>query len=641
MRDNGCVRVRHFSAVFETVRPDCPIWDRRFHCPNEFITAYRCDEVRPVIRLAEAAARRGQWAVVLLDFGAAPAFDTALEVRPQEEISLPLACAAIFDTSDPVSAPGSSAIVMPCNPPSAPLLPGRKVSRQHAGFSPGWQSLLRSEEYAAALKHIREYILAGDVYQVNFTFPLVGRFKGDPAAWFCSLASRQPAAYQAYIELGHFRILSFSPELFFTRRGEQITVRPMKGTWPRGRWLEEDRRHVCQLLASEKDRAENLMIVDLLRNDLGRIAHPGSVQVKELFALEQHPTLWQMTSTIQAQVRPEVGLEECLAALFPCGSVTGAPKVRAMQIIAELEAWPRGLYTGAIGLIEPGGDCLFTVAIRTLVLNATSGQAIYGVGSGVTHDSEILNEYAECRLKAAFLTSGQQRMKPARDSGTKSIVAPPTDTSLDSPHVGFGLLETMRLYEGRYYLLRAHLRRLEDSAEYFGYPWRPRQIAAALAGIRARHSHGRWRVRLTLNAAGEPDLKVQPMPPADSDRWRLGMAPFPVDSADPMLYHKTTQRGLYERAAQSCPDCDDVLLWNERGEITESTIANVIVELDDGFYTPPVASGLLPGILRGRLLAQGRIRERVITFRALRRVRNLYLVNSVRGWVPAQLNFHP
>ena len=637
MRHNKWMRVRHFSAVFETIRPNCPIWARRFHRPSELATAYHCDEVRPVIRLAEAAARRGQWAILLLDFAAAPAFDAALEVRPREGNTLPLACAAIFDMSDPIPAPGTSAVVIPGDPPSVPFRPGVRASRHPVSLSLGWQPVLRPREYAAALKHIREYIVSGDVYQINFTFPLIGRFKGDPAAWFCSLGPRQPAAYRAYIELGHFRILSFSPELFFTRHGEQITVRPMKGTCPRGRWMEEDRQQSARLLASEKDRAENVMIVDLLRNDLGRIARLGSVQVQKLFDLERHPTLWQMTSTIQA--RTGAGLEECLAALFPCGSVTGAPKVRAMQIIAELERWPRGLYTGAIGLIQPGGDCLFTVAIRTLVLDTATGQAIYGVGSGVTNDSKVLGEYAECRLKAAFLMPAPKGA--AQGVETDSIAAPPIDTHLDALGSGFRLLETMRLAEGRYYLLSEHLRRLKDSAEYFGYPWQSSKIKTALAAIRAGHPCGRWRVRLTLSGAGEPDLKIQPLQPFNSRRWRLGLAPFQVDSADPMLYHKTTQRGFYERAARACPDCDDVLLRNERGEITESTVANVIVELDGGYYTPPVASGLLPGTLRGRLLAQGRISERVITFQELRRAHNIYLVNSVRGWVPARLTFHP
>jgi para-aminobenzoate synthetase / 4-amino-4-deoxychorismate lyase len=640
MHHNTRMCVRHFSANFQTTRPDCPIWACRLRSPSELITAYRCDEVRPVIRQAESAARRGHWVVVLLDYGVAPAFDTALEVRPREEDGLPLACAAIFDRPDPAPLYSNSAIAMPGNPRSIPLWNDAGVQRSLFGFDCDWRPLVQPGEYATAFKHIREYIAAGDVYQVNFTFPLAGRFKGDPAAWFYFLTTRQPAAYHAYIELDQFRILSFSPELFFTHHGDQIRARPMKGTCPRGRWLEEDQGQAARLLASEKDRAENLMIVDLLRNDLGRLARPGSVRTKELFALERHPTLWQMTSTIQAKVRTGVGLEECLAALFPCGSVTGAPKVRAMQIIAELEAWPRGLYTGAIGLVQPGGNCLFTVAIRTLVLDTASGQAIYGVGSGVTHDSEILNEYAECRLKAAVLTPASQMLQSSCGSGADSITLP-ADNHFGVPGTGFELLETMRLAEGRYYLLRAHLRRLKDSAEYFGYPWRPGQIAAALSRIRARHSHGHWRVRLTLNAAGEPDIKVQPIPPSDSHRWLLGLAPLPVDSADAMLYHKTTQRGLYERAAHSCPNCNDVLLWNERREITESTIANLIVELDDGFYTPPVASGVLPGILRGRLLAQGRIRERVISIRDLRQARNLYLVNSVRGWVPAQLSFHP
>ena len=633
--------VRHFSAIFQTGRPDYPIWAGRFSGPNELIAAHRCDEVRHVIRHADAAARRGQWVVVLLDFDAAPAFDAALEVRPRKENSLPLACAAIFDTPDDVAALSYSGIVTPGDAPSIPPRPGVKVPDAPSGFCADWQPLLRPEEYTAALKHIRAYIAAGDVYQVNFSFPLISRFTGNPLGWFYSLTDRQPAAYQAYIELDTFRVLSFSPELFFTRYRKQITVRPMKGTCPRGRWLEEDRQYSARLQASEKDRAENLMIVDLLRNDLGRIARLGSVRVKKLFDLERHPTLWQMTSTIQAQARTDVGLEECLAALFPCGSVTGAPKVRAMQVIAELESWSRGLYTGAIGLIEPGGDCVFTVGIRTLVLDTTTSQAIYGTGSGVTYDSEIINEYAECRLKAAFLMSPPHRLHPLRNRGTDSSGGLLDGTSLDPPCADFELLETTRLAKGRYYLLRAHLRRLKDSAEYFGHPWRPRQIAAALAGIRASHPRGRWRVRLTLNAAGEPGLTFQPLSPTDSHRWRLGLAPFPVDSADPMLFHKTTRRGLYERAARACPDCDDVLLWNERREITESTIANVVVELDGGLYTPPVASGLLPGTLRGRLLAQGRIRERVITFRDLGRARNIYLVNSVRGWVPAQLTFHP
>ena len=647
---------RHFLARLSGSRAQ-PGWNGQFQEPVDLALAHTLDEVRPVLGCAAEAARQGKWAVVLLSYNAAPAFDSALAVRPPTEDGLPLACVAVFDGPDFISPPGDAASAELCHSPALRRLSASsaETSRQLEGISADWQPPLPKGEYAAALACIQEYVRAGDVYQVNYTFPLIGRFRGNPVAWFRHLAARQPAAFHAYIELGRFLILSFSPELFFTRQGEQITVRPMKGTCPRGRWLEEDRRQAERLLASEKDRAENLMIVDLLRNDLGRLAIPGSVRVTKLFSLERHPTLWQMTSTIQAEARLDMGLEECLAALFPCGSVTGAPKVRAMQIIAELEFWPRGLYTGAIGLVRPGGDCMFTVAIRTLVLDTTTGQAIYGVGSGVTHDSEISSEYAECRLKSAFLMPVAPRAQSAQVQGHQTFAAStiaPSDalppTAWDHPMYtfygssdGFDLLETVRLSDGRYYLLSEHLRRLRGSAEYFGFVWRPGQIRAALSRLRLRHARGCWRVRLTLNAAGEPQVIIEPLALARRRRWRLALAPWPVNSADPMLYHKTTRRALYERAAQSCPESDDVLLWNERGELTESTIANLIVELEDGLYTPPLDCGLLPGTLRARLLARGRIRERILTLQDLRRARRAWLVNSLRGWIPAHLSFIP
>ena len=647
---------QHFLARFSGSFAQ-PGWDGQFQKPGDLALAHTLDEVRPVLGCAAEAARQGKWAVVLLSYNAAPTFDPALVVRPLVEEGLPLACVAVFDGPDIISLPGNAASAELRHSPALRRLSdsSAETSRQLDGISADWQPPFPKGEYAAALARIQEYIRAGDVYQVNYTFPLIGRFMGDPVAWFRHLAARQPAAFHAYIELGRFLILSFSPELFFTRHGEQITVRPMKGTCPRGRWLEEDRWQAQRLLASEKDRAENLMIVDLLRNDLGRLARPGSVRVTKLFSLERHPTLWQMTSTIQAQARPEIGLEECLGALFPCGSVTGAPKVRTMQIIAELESWPRGLYTGAIGLVRPGGDCLFTVAIRTLVLDTTTGQAIYGVGSGITHDSEISSEYAECKLKTAFLMPVAPSAQSVQVQGPQTLAAstispsdglPPTawDHPIDASDAfsnGFDLMETIRLSDGRYYLLPEHLRRLRDSAEYFGFGWRPGQIRAALSGLRLRHAHGRWRVRLTLNVAGEPQVMIEPLALARYRRWRLALAPWPVNSADPMLYHKTTRRALYERAAQSCLESDDVLLWNEHGELTECTLANLIVELEDGLYTPPLDSGLLPGTLRARLLARGRIRERIVTLEDLRRTRRVWLVNSLRGWIPAHLSFIP
>ncbi|HET6761321.1 MAG TPA: aminodeoxychorismate synthase component I, partial [Gemmatimonadaceae bacterium] len=359
-------------------------WNASFSEPIEQRTIYKLDEVIPLLEGAERAASDGFWVALALSYEAAPAFDLALKVNQSSEF--PLGWMGVFEKTS-----------------SAEL---NSIADRPFQISE-WTPEISRREYQRAIHAIRDYIESGDTYQVNFTFPLRGSVVGDTFSCFRAVAESQRAAYSAYLDIGSYRILSFSPELFVERRGNKLTTRPMKGTLARGRWLEEDSRRTRQLRASLKDRAENVMIVDLLRSDLGKIANTGSVEVTELFAVEALGRVLQMTSTVTAVQKPEVTLVELLRALFPCGSVTGAPKARTMAIIEELERHPRGIYTGAIGFLSPNGDAVFNVPIRTLTVDVRDGAASFGVGGGITWESTPDGEYEECRLKASFLTDPQ------------------------------------------------------------------------------------------------------------------------------------------------------------------------------------------------------------------------------------------
>jgi para-aminobenzoate synthetase/4-amino-4-deoxychorismate lyase len=383
-------------------------------------------------------------------------------------------------------------------------------------------------------------------------------------------------------------------------------MRPMKGTRPRGRFGEEDRRLAAELVASEKERAENLMIVDMVRNDLGRLAEPGSVVVEERFAVERYPTVWQMTSTVAA--RSPARLPELFTALFPCASVTGAPKPATMRRIRELEPTPRGVYCGAVGLVAPGGRARFAVAIRTLELDLVSRHFRYGVGSGVTWDSEPAAEWRECLDKARVL---------------------------DGARPGFELLETMRWRAGRgVELLDLHLERLAGSADYFGFALP--DVAALRAAVLARGAAlaaGDHRLRLRFGRDGTTAIDTEPFAP-ERHAWRIAIAAEPVDSRDPRLFHKTTDRALYDRARAGAPDADEVLLVNERGELTEGTRTNLFVQFGGEWVTPPLDSGLLPGVFRTSLLRAGRVIEAPLHPRDLRRAHRIRLGNALRGFVP-------
>jgi para-aminobenzoate synthetase/4-amino-4-deoxychorismate lyase len=378
----------------------------------------------------------------------------------------------------------------------------------------------------------------------------------------------------------------------------------MKGTVRRGRWPAEDEELAQWLQHSAKDRAENIMIVDLLRNDLGKVSLPGSVHVSSLYQAERYETVWQMTSTVESTLRPHTSLVELMSALFPCGSITGAPKIRTTHIIRELERFPRAVYTGAIGVLFPGGDCVFNVAIRTVVIDTQTGVATFGVGGGVTIDSTAEKEYEECLVKSRFLQN-----KPEE----------------------FELFETMLVEDGKIFLLDRHLERLRKSAAYFGFEFKKEEILKMLNPIPSQKT----KLKLSLRKDGR--VEIEALPFNHVERLRVGLATAPVDSSDRFLFHKTTRRDFYNTQLQLHPHCDDIIFRNERGEVTESTIANVVVSINDQLYTPPVNCGLLAGTFRDQLLADGVIRERVITIEELRSSPQVFLINSVRKWMKAEL----
>ncbi len=475
---------------------------------------------------------------------------------------------------------------------------------------------LSQEDYLAAARRVKEYIAAGDVYQINLTLKCLFDFTGDPLAFYQTLRRRQRVAHGALVVAPDFQVLSVSPELFLRVEDGTAEARPMKGTAARGASPEQDAALGEWLCSDVKSRAENLMIVDLLRNDLGRVAEIGSVEVTDLFTVESYPTLHQMTSGITAKLRADVGLAEIARGLFPCGSITGAPKVRAMEIIRELEPAARGVYTGAIGMLAPDGDALFNVAIRTVFLDSRGGGQL-GVGSGIVQDSDLLVEWEECLLKARFLTDER---------------------------VPFQLIETLR-WEGErgYYLLDRHLDRLSRSAAYFGYPCDATAIREQLSRQAKCFTAGAVvRVRLLLDEDGAITLEARPMEIPGSDQvLTFVVSDLRAQSGDPFYYHKTTRRDLYDREFarhRKATGCGEVVFLNERGEVTEGSRTNLFIERDGVLLTPPVRCGLLAGTLRQDMIENSSltVEERVLTLADLETAERIYLGNSVRGLMQAR-----
>jgi para-aminobenzoate synthetase/4-amino-4-deoxychorismate lyase len=462
-------------------------------------------------------------------------------------------------------------------------------------------------QYCDRLDEIRELIAAGEVYQINFTYPVRFHLKSDAWRLFVDLCRRHPVPYAAFVNTGYQQIVSLSPELFFRIENGHITVKPMKGTAPRGLMLEDDDQRGRELAASEKNLAENVMIVDLMRNDLSRICRTGTVKATRLFEVERFPSLWQMTSTIEGDLADRCTVGDIFRALFPSGSVTGAPKIRAMQHIARLETAKRGVYTGAMGYFAPG-QAHFSVPIRTAVVE--DGEGILGIGSGITYDSSPVGEWEECQWKAAFLT----RSVPE-----------------------FQLLETL-IWDEEYRLLDEHLDRMKSSALYFGFQLDERSVRGALQNLVSRMGRVAQRVRVTSAREGEVRIEHRELSPNRFGRVRI--SGVQVSSSDRFLYHKTTHRGVYERelTAAWSAGCDDTLFFNERGELTEGTIHNVFVVKNGMWKTPPIHCGLLAGTYRGKFLRENsNAVEEILNLDDLLRADQIYICNSVRAMQSVEL----
>lgn len=472
--------------------------------------------------------------------------------------------------------------------------------------------------YSAAFGRLQEAIRAGDIYQVNLTFPLAGSYRGDELALYRALRPAAQAGYGGVVFDGSDWLLSLSPELFVARHGQALKAKPMKGTRPRGTDAAADRALAEELAGSEKDRAENLMIVDLLRNDLSRVAEPGSVKVDAPFAVESYPTVHQMVTTVRASLAEGTGTVDLIRAVFPCGSITGAPKIRAMELIAEVERDARGPYCGAIGRIGADGQAALNVAIRTLRLSPVEnghGRAVLGVGSAVVADSEVAAEWRECLVKGGF----------ARASS-------PT---LGAP--AFDLIETMRFDpDSGIVLLELHLERLKASAAELGFAFDRHAVRNQIQALCFDLEAGA-RVRLSVSRGGAIALEAAPLPPPLPEPAPCIALPMPVDPGDWRLRHKTSDRGFYGEALALAHEAGaaEALLVDPRGRVTEGSFTCVFVERDGVLLTPPLTLGLLPGVLRRSLIETGRAREAELTLEDLEP--GFLLGNALRGLVPARL----
>lgn len=577
--------------------PAAPRLRHAFGAPLLHLQADTLDAVRGVLEAVQAQADAGRWCVGYLAYEAAPAFDPALVVHAARG---PLVWFAVYEQALPW--------------PESPL-----EGSAPAEASIDWQPVMQRADFDAAIAKLHQAIGVGEMYQVNFTTQMQGVLTATPGAsdaqaalaLFAALQRAQPGGYAAYLDTGaHGQVLSVSPELFFDWRAGSLLARPMKGTARRGHSAQEDAALAQGLRSSPKERSENVMIVDLLRNDMSRVAQPFSVQVPRLFHTEALPTVWQMTSDVQARTRAGTSLYAVFEALFPCGSVTGAPKVQAMHMIRQLEPQARGVYCGALGVVQPGGTATFNVPIRTLTLQ--SAQARCGIGSGITFDAQPEGEWQEWAYKQAFVQRASQ---------------------------AFSLLETLALEEGVFRNLAQHLARIQAAAAHFGTPWHAQRVHDCLQATAHAQPSGLWRVRLLLDARGNPQAQAFALPPSPA-RVRLQLAERPLlEAHSEFVRFKTTRRAHYDAFTPTDPAVFDTVLWNPQGEITECTRGNVAFLLDDRWVTPPLACGLLPGVGRAQALVSGRVVEAVVRLDDLPRVADVAFVNSLRGWVGA--DWHP
>ena len=533
-------------------------------------------EVKPLLDELEAYQNEGYYAVGYVSYEAAPAFEIKFQVIDGPLMSEYLLYFTVHETVQ------TEPIPLTYDPITLPK---------------SWQELTSAEEYKAAIEHIHHHIRQGDTYQVNYTVQLQQNLTADPFVIYNRLVVEQNAHYNAFIQHDDVSIISISPELFFKKDGDKLTTRPMKGTTNRGLTTETDLAQARWLAQDQKNRSENMMIVDLLRNDMNRISKIGSEDVKSLCQVEQYSTVWQMTSTIETQLLTNRSLCDVFQALFPCGSITGAPKIATMEIIKKVEKQPRGVYCGAIGILVPQGPSIFNVAIRTLQMEET--KAIYGVGGGITWDSNWESEYEETKQKAAVL----YRQNPK-----------------------FDLISTGRIHQGKLLFLEEHIKRLQESSRYFDYPFNAEKAHnQATALCQSLDLNTDYRLKLSLKKDGELKFEHSQLTNLSDDfcQARLVEQRHPLDS--PYTFFKTSYR------PHLSIELHEQIYYNHEGQLLETSIGNIVLKIEDQLYTPPVHLGLLNGIYRQSLIAENKLKEKVLTVKDLKQAQAIYGCNAVRG----------
>lgn len=561
-----------------------------FKRPIRIISCNKTKEVENYLKEIDLELKNGHYLAGFISYEAGYAFENKLKSKPS--YPFPLIWFGVFDEVKEIK-----------------KVPSKKEKYKIKNFFLN----MPQNEYSDSIHKIKRSIERGDTYQVNYTMKYKFNFSGSAYKLYQDLRERQPVSYSAFIKSKDFQILSFSPELFFDKSGEKITVKPMKGTIARGRNLAEDEKNKIFLSNDKKNQSENIMIVDLLRNDLGRISKTGSIKVKKLYEVEKYQTLFQMTSTIEGKLSKQTSFHDIFKALFPSGSVTGAPKIRTMQIIRSLEKEPRKVYTGAIGYISPNGRAKFNVSIRTILIEGKKAEM--GIGSGIVYDSDPDKEYEECKLKANFLIT---------------------------PLPLFQLIETI-LWTAKdgYFLEKLHLERLKNSANYFNFQFDEKLIRNRLNLIKNKFDHNRkYRIRLLLSKDGKIKILSSPLEYLEQEVTVI-ISDKKTDSNNTSLFHKTTNRNLYDNELKRYRKLGyfDVIFTNEKDEITEGAISNIFIKKDGKYYTPPVICGLLDGVFRRHLINNNgyKIIEKVLYADDLKEADEILLTNSVRGILKAEI----
>ena len=540
-------------------------------------------EVADLLAQVESYQEQGYYVVGYVSYEAAPAFEEKLAVRKSPLLGEYLLYFTVHDRVETSPIP---------------------LTYEEVDLPSKWREQTSAEDYEKAISQIHHHLRQGDTYQVNYTVQLKQDLSANPFAIYNRMVVEQEAGYNAYVEHDEMAVISMSPELFFEQNDRELTTRPMKGTTKRGLTDDDDLKEAAWLEQDPKNRSENMMIVDLLRNDMNRISEVGSEHVECLCQVEQYSTVWQMTSTIKSQLREYVDLVAIFQSLFPCGSITGAPKIATMEIIKDLEPQPRGVYCGTIGILLPNGRRIFNVAIRTIQLH--KGQAIYGVGGGITWDSTWESEYREVHQKAAVLYRKQARFK---------------------------LITTGRISQKSLLFEDQHLERLTKASRYFAYPFDPKKMRQKIEEeCQACDSHQDYRLRITISKSGEMELSPQILEPLSPTFCKAKLCLQEADLQTPFTYFKTTHRPHLSLGEQ------EIIYHNVVGELLETSIGNLVLKINGKLYTPPISLGILPGIYRQHLLERGQVEEKVLTLADLNQAKTIYGCNAVRGLYELEVN---